>query len=112
MESMDLARYIGETNRFKSKHADIFFQGTFRDSLGAKVDNDKVDYSVILGQGRRKALVIKNQNAGKQKVTASFKGMSKDKKLKLWRPFKKERTIKNQTSLVLDDGQVAVIISE
>ncbi len=44
----ELAKYIGQVNRLRRRHADILIRGTFCDTVGAAVTGDCL-YSVLLG---------------------------------------------------------------
>jgi len=107
----ELAEYIGEVNRFKLKHADIFLGGTFRDVLGAAVQAEDLQYSVLLGEDGRKALVLRNNSGEPQEIEAGFEEAREDKRLVLWRPFAGEKAVASQpVKLTLQNHEVAAIL--
>jgi hypothetical protein len=87
----ELARYMGEVNWFRRKHAPLLMHGTFRDTLGARVKGDCL-YSVLEGQDGSKALVLRNPHARPVAVEARFR-TSPRSPLHLWRPFAGERRV-------------------
>lgn len=104
-----LARYIGEVNRLRRRHADILIGGVFRDTLGASVKGD-VLYSVLEGAAGGKALVLRNPHERAQKVTARLKGIAKSRRLIVWRPFGKERRVRSVPLTVTVRPREAVVL--
>ena len=87
----ELARYMGEVNRFKRKYADLLIRGAFRDIVGAKVKGD-VFHSILESADGRKALVLRNPHNRPQKVLAAIQGADRGRFI-IWHPFRKERTL-------------------
>ena len=106
----ELARYIGEVNRFRRRHADLLIRGTFRDTVGARVKGECL-YSVIQGTGRGRALVLRNPHDRPSRVEASLPDV-KGLRLLLWRPFATERAVRQcPVRLTLRPCEAAVLLA-
>jgi len=107
----ELARYIGEVNRFKRKYADVLIRGTFRDTVGANVEGDCF-YSVLVGPGRNKALVLRNPHPRPVKARAAIRG-APGLRLLLWRPFAGAPSRRScPIALTLKPYEAAVILAQ
>lgn len=87
----ELARYIGDVNRLRRKHARILIHGIFRDTLGARVKGDCL-YSVLEDPDGDTALVLRNPHAHAVAVEAAL-GTARCARFSLWRPFAGERRV-------------------
>lgn len=106
----ELAKHIGEVNKFKRRHRHILIQGTFRDTLGARVKGG-IYHSVINAENGEQALVLRNPTANQVKVEASLDGVSKHDKLLLWQPFQKEKRIRSlPLKITLPASGLAVLL--
>jgi hypothetical protein len=105
----ELARYIGQINRFKRKYPEILINGVYKDTLGAEVKGD-VMYSILQGHGNTKALILRNVNNHPVECKANT-SYGKENKLTLWSPFKAEKKIKKlPIDLTIKPAQAVVIL--
>ncbi len=106
----ELARSIGEVNRFRRNHADVMMRGTYRDTLGARVTGDAL-FGVLEGPAGATALVLRNPHNRRVKVRASLE-RSAGRRLILWRPFQGERRVRAlPVSLTLGPYDAAVLLA-
>jgi len=87
----ELARYIGEVNRFKRKHPELLIRGAFRDTVGASAGGGAL-WSVLEADGA-KALVLRNATSKPINTRARLDGVD-GQRLVLWRPFKGEKALR------------------
>jgi hypothetical protein len=105
----ELARYIGEVNRFKRKYPDVLIHGTFRDTVGAGATGG-VLYSVLEG-ANCKALVLRNPTAQPARTRATLSGAA-GRRLTLWKPFATERTVRRlPIDVRLEPYEAAVLLA-
>ena len=106
----ELARYIGEVNRFRRKHPETLIRGTFRDTVGARVRGD-VFYSVLTGTDGSRALVLRNPHKRRVSAAAMLDG-TRGRLLTLWRPGQKERRVTRvPLSVTLAPHGLAVLLA-
>ena len=106
----ELARYIGEINRFRLRHREILMRGTFRDTLGAAVQGTP-NYGVLRSEGGEQALVLRNATPQAARVTAALESTG-DCRLHLWRPWREEEPVPAQPiTLDLEPFGVAVLLA-
>lgn len=107
----ELARYIGEVNRFKRRYEEILINGHFRDTIGAAVTDD-LPYSVIEGPGKSRALIVRNPTAQPKEVRARLTESASNQAFLFWRPFAGEKTLrKPQISSTLKSYEAAVLLA-
>jgi len=107
----ELAKYIGEANRFKRRYPHLLIHGTFRDTLGARVKGE-VDHSVLESPNGDKALILRNPTNRPVAAEAVLQRVRKQAALRLWRPFRNERRIRSMPLEVrLNAHEVAVLLA-
>ncbi len=105
----ELARYIGEVNRFKRRRPELLIRGTFRDTIGASADGGAL-WSVLVSP-TGKALVLRNPTEKPVRTRAKMDGVT-GRRLILWRPFAGERQIHRlPVSLRLGPYEAAVVLA-
>jgi hypothetical protein len=106
----ELARYIGEINRFKRRYAHVLIRGVFRDTIGARVKGD-VCYSVLESSNGDRALVLRNRTKRPVRTRAVLHGVGTRDKLRIWQPFQREKRVRAlPVAIALKPYGVAVLV--